>query len=166
MGKSEVPMLPGQKTLNTTQGVQLSQLKILCYANSLEARTFKSTSLCKACFIFYSTFVTHPECFNLLKNFSSISLKWPKFLSYILRWKERKAPCCSKVWTFCCVRSLFRASTHVLAALECRGNIQRDSSNPKDIRWKIDFTLLWSEIKKINKCDYKQPYTLQKSQKH
>lgn len=144
MGKFEVPMLPGQETLNTTQRGQLSQLKILCYANSLGARTFESASFCETCFIFYSTFATHPLCFNLLKNFSSVSFKWPEFLSHILRWKEGKAPCCSKVWTFCFVRSLLGVFTHVLVALDCRGNI-RSKQCERD-KAGIGFTLLWSEI--------------------
>ena len=57
--KIEVPMLPGQETLNTTQRrpLSLTQLKILCYANSLGAKTFRSASLRETCFIFYSTFV-------------------------------------------------------------------------------------------------------------
>lgn len=146
MGKFEAPMLPGQETLNTTQRGQLSQLKILCYANSLGARTFESASPCETCFIFYSTFVTHPPCFNLLKNFSSVSLKWPEFLSHILRWKEAKARCCSKLWTFCCVRSLFGVSTHVLAVLDCRGNMRSEQCG-RD-KTEIDFTLLWSEIRR------------------
>lgn len=78
MGKFEV--LPDQETLNTTQRGQLSQLKILCYANSPGARTFESTSLCKTCLIFYSTFVTHPPCFNLLKNFHLLHLNDLSFL--------------------------------------------------------------------------------------
>lgn len=146
MGKFEVPMLTGQETLNTTQCRQLLQLKILCYANSLGTRTFESASLCETCLIFYSTFVTHPQCFNLSKNFSSLWLKWPEFLSHILRWKEGTTPCCSKLWTFWCCWSLFGVSTHVLTVLDCRGNSQFEQCG-RD-KTEKDFTLLWSEFRR------------------